>query len=665
MRHGFCYLKLINFVVMNTKDIAPLFNRLAKNRDNGFRTWLVCLLTFGMFSAATLSNVSAQKSSNEKYPWIASEKNTAGLYGLADGNGGWTVEPEFEFLGNFCKGSPVTSAKYKGKNYVVDRSFNIVGGPYQYVAAAHPCFAVVEESYFNVCCINTKGQKITGAYEIIKDVNTLHEDIHDLMVFAKRKGSALWDILGADGKSICGFAVNNGGNARGLTCDIDNVFVDNNFEKDGKLIAPLIKFPDNGKYGIMNLAGETVVPAKYSRIDNIDLNDFYNITKYSGAKCTEGQLRRHTFFVCYDAGNAVTLVDATGKVVVPVQKDFKNANAYFRKNKKELAQYLLQSDGYDRDLKAKVLAPYQAFLDRMQKYIDDNGLMNPVGNGNNLLAIVRNDKAEAQRLLAAQQTKERAARTAVAAKRTASSATRVASNRNPKAATQKNPSYSVPLPAYGQLPYQGTDLYYGKKNGGGEACLHVAGMPNGGCYVSLKSFNINWFTQDLSAESITEDGDYIVLGGHKKFYSTTYTMTGPVMKATDMEIATIKVAKDWSHIVYIPRNGKPETFDNPIPKELYEQHYANLNAYNAKNKLFEYSPEYQKSEAAHNQRVKEIMRQDDNGGQTTARTSTTRKNGNSKVDVRVDETNMTGKDQGYKWCEQCKKWDIPHVHVKK
>ena len=433
---------------------ALVRNGFAKNSVMSFCAWLVCFFMFEMFSPAMVSNVIAQENLNAKYPWINSEKNSSGLYGIPDGKGGWNVEPVFEFLGGFWEGSPITQATYKGKEYVVDRRFNIVGGPYQYVLATHPSFAVVEESDFNVYCVNTKGQKISDVYERVENVNNLYEDIQDLMVFAKHKGSAEWDILGADGKSIC--TVNKGGDARQQCCDIDNVFVENNFEKNGKLIAPLLQFPDKGQYGVMNLEGEIIVPAKYSRIDDIDLTNFYNITKFSGAKCTEDQLRRHTAFACYDVNNDVTLVDATGKVVIPMQKDFKNANAYFKKNKKVLAQYLLQSDSYDSDLKAKVLVPYQAFLDRMQKYIADNGLMDPVGNGKNLVAIVRNDKAEAQKLLAMQQTKERAAQTAVAVKSSASAATMGASRQSAKTTTQNNISH----PAYGTLPSQSSYYYY-------------------------------------------------------------------------------------------------------------------------------------------------------------------------------------------------------------
>lgn len=633
---------------------ALVRNGFAKNSVMSFCAWLVCFFMFELFSPVMVSNVIAQENLNAKYPWIDSEKNSSGLYGIPDGNGGWNVEPVFEFLGSFRKGSPITKATYKDKEYVVDRRFNIVGGPYQYVMAIHPSFAVVEESDFNFYCVNTKGQKFSDVYEYVDIVSTLHEDIQDLMVFAKHKGSADWDILGADGKSIC--TVNKGGDARGLSCGIWNVLVDNNFEKNGKLIAPLLQFPDKGQYGVMNLEGEIIVPAKFSRIDDIDLTNFYNITKFSGAKCTEDQLRRHTFFACYDVNNDVTLVDATGKVVIPTQKDFKNANAYFKKNKKVLAQYLLQSDSYDSDLKAKVLVPYQAFLERMQKYIADNGLMDPVGNGKNLLAIARNDKAEAQKLLAMQQTKERAAQTAVAAKSSASAATMGASRQSAKTTTQNNISH----PAYGTLPSQSSYYYYGKSGGKpGEVQLYIQGYANGGCWISLRAFNLSLMALSFGPDNVKYEGDYIVIGG--RYYKEGFLYT----PGAYLDAPTVKIAKDWSHIIYVPLKGQQDVYDRPMAASVYKQHEANINRYNAQHQLFEYSPQYQKNEAEHNRRVKEIMRQDNTGGQTTRKTSTTRKNNNSRVDVRVDETNMTGKDQGYKWCDQCKKWDIPHVHIKK
>ena len=160
-------------------------------------------------------------------------------------------------------------------------------------------------------------------------------------------------------------------------------------------------------------------------------------------------------------------------------------------------------------------------------------------------------------------------------------------------------------------------------------------------------------------DNVKYEGDYIVIGG--RYYKEGFLYT----PGAYLDAPTVKIAKDWSHIIYVPLKGQQDVYDRPMAASVYKQHEANINRYNAQHQLFEYSPQYQKNEAEHNRRVKEIMRQDNTGGQTTRKTSTTRKNNNSRVDVRVDETNMTGKDQGYKWCDQCKKWDIPHVHIKK
>ena len=164
--------------------------------------------------------------------------------------------------------------------------------------------------------------------------------------------------------------------------------------------------------------------------------------------------------------------------------------------------------------------------------------------------------------------------------------------------------------------------------------------------------------RNFGPDNVKYESDYIVVGG--RFYQPGFLNYS---QGAYIDAPTVKIAKDWSHIIYIPLKGQQQLYDRPIAESVYRQHEANVNRYNAQHGLFEYDANHQRQEAEYNNRRAQEMRSNSPSSSGQQRKNT-RKPAGKKMDVRVDEPNYTGNTERA-WCEQCQKWDIPHRHIKK
>ena len=188
--------------------------------------------------------------------------------------------------------------------------------------------------------------------------------------------------------------------------------------------------------------------------------------------------------------------------------------------------------------------------------------------------------------------------------------------------------------------------------------LNITGHSNGGCWIQLRAYNIGIYAHNFGPDNVKYEGDYIVVGG--RFFQPGFLN---YTQGTYIDAPTIKIAKDWSHIIYIPLKGQQQLYDRPIAESVYRQHEANINRYNAQHGLFEYDANHQRQEAEYNNRRAQEMRSNSPSSSGQQRKNT-RKPAGKKMDVRVDDPNYTGNTERA-WCEQCQKWDIPHRHIKK
>lgn len=624
----------------------------------------LCLLAAILCLTAVPANAQS-RFDKWKFPTRTTKKGANGLEGVVDASGQWVVQPYFDFL-HFPYRCYLGEAKYKGsdKYYVIDRNFNIVGnGTYPFTDIT-PYYVIVRD-YPNCYAINARGQRISDIYTEIQRWD-YGSDWEGELIFCRRKDNGKWDILGADMKRIGNGPVDGDRRYGDRMYDVCPYTMRNNADGHDEKIIGLIRFVKDRHYGLMNLAGEIIVPPIYANIDNLYLDeDIYTKTKYKGAQCTPEQLERTALFTCETDRGTIVVCDAMGQTVIPEQKRPKYMVKHMAKNMvKYLGPYLARANDNDKLWQSRVTAPYYEFIARVDKCLITE--VPKTAKTQNLLAMAQADQAQKDRLLAQQQRKEAAARQrqqAQARANSRSTSTQTSRRSTAQAQTRRSTSQAsanIPHPAYGTLPSSNSTYFYGKTGGkAGEVSLNITGHANGGCWIQLRAYNLGIYAHNFGPDNVKYEGDYIVVGG--RFFQPGFLN---YTQGTYIDAPTIKIAKDWSHIIYIDLQGRQSVYDRPIAEAVYRQHEANVNRYNAQHGLFEHDKNYQRQEAEYNNRRAQEMRSNSPSGNTQRSQSSTSRPANKKMDVRVDDPNYTGSTERA-WCEQCQKWDIPHRHIKK
>lgn len=621
-------------------------------------------LLIALLGLSTVVSSAQSRFDKWKLPTCTTKKGPNGLQGIVDSSGQWVVQPYFDFL-FFPYRCYLGEARYKGSNdyYIIDRDFNIVGnGPYPF-ADITPYYIIIND-HPNCYVINARGQRISDIYSEIKiwDYGT---DWEGELLFCRRKDNGKWDILGADMQRIGNGPVDGDRQYGDRMYDVWPYPLRNNADGHNENIIGLIRFVKDRHYGLMNMAGEVIVPPIYADIDNLYLDDdIYTQTKYKGTQCTPEQIERTALFTCKTDRGTIVVIDAMGQTVIPEQKRPSHMVKHMTKNMaKYLGPYLARANDNDKLWKTRITVPFYEFIARVDKcFITE---IPKTAKTQNLLAMAQADQAQKDRLLAQQQRKEAAARQRRQAQ--ARNGNRSTSTQPPRsAATQPQAkrhvaqtSAGIVHPAYGTLPTSNTTYFYAKSGGkAGEVSLNITGHANGGCWIQLRAYNLGILARDFGPDNVKYESDYIVVGG--RFYQPGFLSYS---QGAYIDAPTIKIAKDWSHIIYIPLKGQQQLYDRPIAESVYRQHEANINRYHAQHGLFEYDANHQRQEAEYNNRRAQEMRSNSPSSSGQQRKNT-RKPAGKKIDVRVDETNYTGNTERA-WCEQCQKWDIPHRHIKK
>ena len=623
----------------------------------------LCLLAAILCLTAVPTNAQS-RFDKWKFPTRTTKKGPNGLEGVVDATGQWVAQPYFDHI-HFPFRCYLGEARYKGSDgyYIIDPNFNIVGNgtyPFTYIT---PYYVIVRD-YPNCYAINARGQRISDIYTEIQRWD-YGSDWDGELLFCRRKDNGKWDILGADMKRIGNGPVDGDRRYGDRMYDVWPYPLPNNADGHDEEIIGLIRFVKDRHYGLMNLAGEIIVPPIYANIDNLYLDeDIYTKTKYKGAQCTPEQLERTALFTCETDRGTIVVCDAMGQTVIPEQKRPKYMVKHMAKNMvKYLGPYLARANDNDKLWQSRITAPFYEFIARVDKCLITE--VPKTAKTQNLLAMAQADQAQKDRLLAQQQRQEAAARQRQQAQARANNrSASTQSNRRSTAQAQTRRSTSqasanIPHPAYGTLPSSNSTYFYGKTGGkAGEVSLNITGHSNGGCWIQLRAYNLGIYARNFGPDNVKYEGDYIVVGG--RFFQPGFLN---YTQGTYIDAPTIKIAKDWSHIIYIPLKGQQQLYDRPIAESVYRQHEANINRYNAQHGLFEYDANYQRQEAEYNNRRAQEMRSNSPSSSGQQRKNT-RKPAGKKMDVRVDEPNYTGNTERA-WCEQCQKWDIPHRHIKK
>lgn len=621
-------------------------------------------LLIALLGLSTVVSSAQSRFDKWKFPTCTTKKGPNGLEGIVDATGKWVAQPYFDHI-LFPFRCYLGEARYKGSNdyYIIDQNFNIVGnGPYPFVDIT-PYYVIVRD-YPNCYAINARGQRISDYYTEIEmwDYGT---DWKGELLFCRRKDNGKWDILGADMQRIGNGPVDGDRQYGDRMYDVWPYPLRNNADGHNENIIGLIRFVKDRHYGLMNMAGEVIVPPIYADIDNLYLDDdIYTQTKYKGAQCTPEQLERTALFTCKTDRGTIVVIDAMGQTVIPEQKRPSHMVKHMKKNMvKYLGPYLARANDNDKLWKTRITAPYYEFIARVDKCLITE--VPKTAKTQNLLAMAQADQAQKDRLLAQQQRKEAAARQrqqAQARANSRSTSTQTSRRSTAQAQTRRSTSQAsanIPHPAYGTLPSSNSTYFYGKTGGkAGEVSLNITGHSNGGCWIQLRAYNLGIYAHNFGPDNVKYESDYIVVGG--RFFQPGFLN---YTQGTYIDAPTIKIAKDWSHIIYIPLKGQQQLYDRPIAESVYRQHEANVNRYNAQHGLFEYDANHQRQEAEYNNRRAQEMRSNSPSSSGQQRKNT-RKPAGKKMDVRVDEPNYTGKTERA-WCEQCQKWDIPHRHIKK
>lgn len=624
----------------------------------------ICLLIALLCLAAVPTNAQS-RFDKWKFPARTTKKGPNGLEGVVDATGQWVAQPYFDHI-LFPFRCYLGEARYKGSDgyYIIDPNFNIVGNRTYPFTDITPYYVTIND-HPNCYIINAQGQRISDYYTEIEmwDYGT---DWDGELLFCRRKDNGKWDILGADMKRIGNGPVDGDRRYGDRMYDVWPYPLRNNADGHNENIIGLIRFVKDRHYGLMNMAGEVIVPPIYADIDNLYLDDdIYTKTKYKGTQCTPEQLERTALFTCETDRGTIVVCDAMGQTVIPEQKRPKYMVKHMAKNMvKYLGPYLARANDNDKLWQSRITAPYYEFIARVDKCLITE--VPKTAKTQNLLAMAQADQAQKDRLLAQQQRKEAAARQRQQAQARANNrSASTQSNRRSTAQAQTRRSTSqasagIPHPAYGTLPSSNSTYFYGKTGGkAGEVSLNITGHSNGGCWIQLRAYNIGIYAHNFGPDNVKYESNYIVVGG--RFFQPGFLN---YTQGTYIDAPTIKIAKDWSHIIYIDLQGRQSVYDRPIAEAVYRQHEANVNRYNAQHGLFEHDKNYQRQEAEYNNRRAQEMRSNSPSGNTQRRQSSTRRPANKKMDVRVDDPNYTGSTERA-WCEQCQKWDIPHRHIKK
>lgn len=350
-------------------------------------------LLIALLGLSTVVSSAQSRFDKWKLPSCTTKKGPNGLQGIVDSSGQWVVQPYFDFL-FFPYRCYLGEARYKGSNdyYIIDRDFNIVGnGPYPF-ADITPYYIIIND-HPNCYVINARGQRISDIYSEIKiwDYGT---DWEGELLFCRRKDNGKWDILGADMQRIGNGPVDGDRQYGDRMYDVWPYPLRNNADGHNENIIGLIRFVKDRHYGLMNMAGEVIVPPIYADIDNLYLDDdIYTQTKYKGTQCTPEQIERTALFTCKTDRGTIVVLDAMGQTVIPEQKKPKHMVKHMAKNMvKYLGAYLARANDNDKLWKTRITVPFYEFIARVDKcFITE---IPKTAKTQNLLAMAQADQAQ-------------------------------------------------------------------------------------------------------------------------------------------------------------------------------------------------------------------------------------------------------------------------------
>lgn len=267
---------------------------------------------------------------DDDLPYVESREDASGRYGYYDEEGNCLLPPLFDWALQFGLGDRATVVEYMDLYYIIDREgYLIVPTGFEDLPDVYKNFAVVGETGSRYV-IDLQGRRLSPEGWSVEPLEREHADP---LFFAM---TPVGDEAG--GAYLVDFSFEPRSEVR-ATSFRHEVFCPEVFEykiDDGTSV----------KYGLVNAAGEVLIPADtymlgideeplrilerdYSLVSAVGMVGFYD----------EEQME-HTVFCKVTKDGITTLYDATGEVVVPAQKSAVLSKYIRRNTKKYLAPYL-------------------------------------------------------------------------------------------------------------------------------------------------------------------------------------------------------------------------------------------------------------------------------------------------------------------------------------
>ncbi len=288
-------------------------------------------------------------SAQQPLPFLPSHTDESGKMGYKDEQGNILIPCIFDFARSFKQNEFVAFVRYDGRYYLIDRAGNrVTEADYHMSPDIYRRFCLIDDyGIENDYLIDLRGRRISpeGAGIVALRVD---DDERDPALFAMREpGRNLFALTDLSFRPLTPIRARE-------------------FRPFG-LRAGLIEFQTDSGHGILNAAGEVIIPAQYSRISYMRIENAANLTeKLRKAGLYDRALGEMIVFVAYK-GDYITFYDEAGQIVIPPQKGKQPQKILSAAFKTDLLPYAQRFEETRRQIERRVDAPLAACRTRHEE----------------------------------------------------------------------------------------------------------------------------------------------------------------------------------------------------------------------------------------------------------------------------------------------------------
>lgn len=302
---------------------------------------LLLLLFGGLLSAISAFGQQAD------LPWISPGSNAAGKQGYFDNSGRSMIPCLFDYASPFRDGEQITTVRYAGKYYIIDRAGNmILLEGFDYMPDIYRRFATVlrqTDTGYEHALIDLYGRRISPEGVSAAPLRGAPET-EDPVLFSMGNGECivLTDIMFQPLSAL-------------LVQDLC---------QDSFCPEAIIYRIGNNHYGVMNADGEVLIKERktYGGIQVLRITDTQSYRKWLREAgmydlYTEEELNK-VFLVIFTVGDKASLFDITGQQIAATVKSGPEYDIIRRSFKKYIVPYLQHKAENQARFEKKLLKPY-------------------------------------------------------------------------------------------------------------------------------------------------------------------------------------------------------------------------------------------------------------------------------------------------------------------